>query len=334
MSLIVETAGPAMSVQDLGRPGALGQGRSRGGAADRLGFLDGAVLLGQPPALAALEMAGIGGRFRVDAPIRFALSGAKMRAKLDGAPIEWNASHIALPGMQLEIGAAEDGVYGYLHLGGGLDTQVELGGRGFHRIAGLGALVSAGETLPVGPDEQITAAPMRLPPRPKGSGPLRVMPGPQAHLFSEDVRAAFEATVFKRSARANRQGVRLDHDDAPFSTEGQLTLVSDFICEGDIQMTGDGTPFILLAECQTMGVYPRIGTVIPADIPRVAQAVLGEDLALRFITTDEAAALWQSDEAYQKTRAAAKTPRVRDPREMADLLSYELIDRPDPAVTG
>ncbi|MEO9822975.1 MAG: biotin-dependent carboxyltransferase family protein [Paracoccaceae bacterium] len=333
MSLTVETASPAVSVQDLGRGGALGQGLSRGGAADRLGFIDGAVLLGQSPSLAALEMAGMGGRFTVTAPTRFALSGASMRARLDGTPIEWNASHLALPGMKLEIGAAEDGVYGYLHLGGGLDTGVELGGRGFHRIAGLGTLVAAGDVLPVGPDAHSDTPPMRLPARTKGTAPLRVMPGPQSNLFNDDARANFEATTFVRSARANRQGVRLDHDGAPFATEDQLTLVSDFICEGDIQMTGDGTPFVLLAECQTMGGYPRIGTVIPADIPRISQAVLGEKLRLKFITTSEAESLWQSEDAYQKSRLAAKTPRVRDPREMANLLSYELIDRPDPEVT-
>lgn len=334
MSLIVQSAGPSVSIQDLGREGALGQGLSRGGAADRHGFIDGAVLLGQSSELAALEMAGMGGRFSMDTPTRFALSGATMRATLDGAPLEWNASHLALPGMVLEIGAADDGVYGYLHLGGGLETDVELGGRGFHRIAGLGTLVSAGDTLALGDDKNNDVAPMRLPARAKDTGPLRVMPGPQSDLFSDDVRAIFESTTFERSPRANRQGVRLDHDGAPFSSDGQLTLVSDFICEGDIQMTGDGTPFILLAECQTMGGYPRIGTVIPQDIPRVAQAMLGEALSIRFITTQDAEQLWQSDEAYAKSRQSERSPRVRDPREMADLLSYELVDRPDPEVTG
>ena len=72
--------------------------------------------------------------------------------------------------------------------------------------------------------------------------------------------------------------------------------VSDFITEGDIQMTGDGTPFVLLADCQTMGGYPRIGTVIPADLSRIAQALPGTKLSFRFIELEEAEALWQSDD--------------------------------------
>ena len=331
-ALIVESAGPAVSVQDLGRPGGLGQGLSRGGAADRLGFIDGGVLLGQSTTLAALEMAGMGGRFGFGEPTRFALSGTTMRVTLDGTPIEWNASHLAAPGMRLEIGAADDGVYGYLHVGGGLDTEVELGGRGFHRIAGIGRATQAGDSLPVGPDGRATAAPMRLPARLKGSGPLRVMPGPQSDVFSADARATFEATQFVRSPRANRQGVRLDHDGAPFSTDGQLKLVSDFISEGDIQMTGDGTPYVLLAECQTMGGYPRIGTVVPSDLSRIAQAVSGEALQFCFISMAEAESSWQSDDTYLKSRKAKMAPRVRDPREMTDLLSYELVDRPGPEV--
>lgn len=332
-SLIVKSAGPTVSVQDLGRLGGLGLGLSRGGAADKLGLIDGAVLLGQSRELAAIEMAGFGGRFAFTHTTRFALSGTAMRATLDGAAVEWNASHIAQAGMELDIGAAHNGVYGYLHVGGGLDTPLELGGRGFHQIAGLGTLITAEDTLPLGDDAGMGKAPMRLPTRSSGAGRIRVMPGPQSDLFNQAARDAFEAATFLRSPRANRQGVRLDHDGAPFATDGQLTLVSDFISEGDIQMTGDGTPYVLLAECQTMGGYPRIGTVIPLDLGRIAQASLGAHLTFEFISTQEAERLWQSESAYEKARASGLAPRVRDPHEMTDLLTYELIDRPGPEIT-
>lgn len=79
------------------------------------------------------------------------------------------------------------------------------------------------------------------------------MPGPQTGLFAPGMLKAFGEAVFVRSPRANRQGVRLDHDDAPFATRAQLGHASDFIAEGDVQMAGDGTPYVLLADCQTMG---------------------------------------------------------------------------------
>ncbi|MEZ5771832.1 MAG: carboxyltransferase domain-containing protein [Defluviimonas denitrificans] len=46
-ALLIHRAGPAMTVQDLGRPGYLARGLSRGGAADRLALRQGAALLGQ-----------------------------------------------------------------------------------------------------------------------------------------------------------------------------------------------------------------------------------------------------------------------------------------------
>ncbi|MEQ9040674.1 MAG: biotin-dependent carboxyltransferase family protein [Silicimonas sp.] len=326
--LIIDRAGPGLGVQDLGRPHGIGLGLSRGGAADRHGFLMGAALLGNPPGAAALEMTVGGGRFRVDAPVRIALTGAHLRATINGSPLEDHATYRMNPGDTLDIGPAENGVYGYLHVSGGLLTDEELGGRGRHRIAGLGPDLADGDRLPLGDDPEPDARPLRLAPETPGAQPIRVIPGPQTALFPQDARDRFESTTFTRSPRGNRQGVRMDQDGAPFATEAQLGQVSDFISEGDIQMTGDGTPFVLLTECQTMGGYPRIGTVIPADLPRIAQALPGAKIRFRFVSFDQAEPTWTSDEDLYRAFRSRCTPRVRDPREMADLLSYELIDRP------
>lgn len=334
MSVVLDKLGPQVTVQDAGRLGGLGLGLSRGGAADRHGYLVGCALLDQPIGTAAIEMAGFGGQVRFDHPTRFALSGAPMRAALDGAALDWNASHLAKPGQVLTIGAALSGVYGYLSLGGGIASDPVLGGRGYHGIAGLGRVLADGDELPLGADEASQTQALRYVPATPGNAPIRVMPGPQTAEFSDDMQAQFQATTFRRSPRANRQGVRLDHDGAPFSTGGQLSRVSDFIAEGDVQMTGDGTPYVLLADCQTMGGYPRIGTVLPEDVPRIAQAMPGADIRFELITLAEAEALWRSDEARLQAIKAKLEPRTRNPREMADLLSYELIDRPDKDVTG
>ena len=331
--LVVEQVGPAASVQDLGRPGWLRAGLSRGGAADRTAFIEGLALLDLPLGTAGIELAERGGRFRFEAPTRFALTGAMMRATLDGERLDVGASHFASAGAALDVGAAECGVYAYLHVAGGIATPVVSGGRGFHGIGGLGRLLRAGDVVPVAPDPAPDTPPKRLERR-AGTGPVRLMPGPQTGLFSHDMLKAFEEAVFVRNPRANRQGVRLDHDGAPFSTREQLNHVSDFIAEGDVQMTGGGTPCVLLAECQTMGGYPRIGTVLPADLPRVAQVRAGEELRFRFVTVDEAEAAWQSDEEILASLKRARTPRTRDARNVADLLTYDLIGRPPKEVAG
>ena len=120
-------------------------------------------------------------------------------------------------------------------------------------------------------------------------------------------------------------GVRFVPEGAAFATDAGLSILSEVVVPGDIQVTGDGTPFVLLSECQTTGGYPRIGTVIAADLPRVAQAPAGATLRFEFLTVEAGA------EAETKERRRVATLRnrlrhlVRDPARMFDLLSYEFI---------
>ncbi|GAA6201777.1 urea amidolyase [Aquicoccus sp. SU-CL01552] len=323
--LLVHQAGPACTVQDLGRPGFLGQGLSRGGAADRLALAEGAALLGQEPGLAALEIAGFGGVFEAACDLRIALTGAPMAAEIDGARVAWNASHALRAGQRLSLGAVRAGCYGYLHLGGGIATPEVLGARAVHLAAGLGRAVVAGDLLPVGPDRGgETGLCLEVEDRFSG-GVLRVVEGMQTPLFAPQVRARFEATGFTRGARANRMGVALDCPGAGFAAEGQLAILSEVIVPGDIQMTGDGRPFVLLPECQTTGGYPRIGTVIPCDLPRVAQAPAGAPLRFRFVSRAVALEAEARQARHLAELPRAPRPLVRHPGDIPDLLGYQLI---------
>lgn len=325
-ALIVEAAGPGLTVQDLGRTGHLAQGLSRGGAADRLAMAEGAALLGQDDGLAALEMAGLGGRFVAASDLCIALTGAPMRATLAGRPLVWNASHAVRAGERLVIGAAEAGVYGYLHVGGGLATALRLGSRSVHLTAGLGRPVAAGDRLPVGPEAAAGCGAMVLAVADRfHGGVVRILPGAQTDRFSAADRLRLEAAAFRRDARGNRQGVRLIHDGAAFAAAGQLSLLSEIIEPGDVQMTGDGAPYVLLPECQTMGGYPRIGSVLPEDLPIVAQAEPGAVLRFRFVTLEAALAGLVPAEEVRRRLVAALRPMRRDPAGIADLLACQLI---------
>lgn len=324
-ALQVVQAGPAMSVQDLGRPGSLSEGLSRGGAMDRLALYEGAALLGQEPGCAALEMAAMGGRFRARGDLRIALTGAPMRAAIDGTPVAWNASHALPDGSELEIGAAEAGVYGYLHLGGGIATDPLMGARSAHLTAGIGGLVAAGTDLALGEDgggpvdRMLDVAPRC------GGGVLRVVDGPQTHRFGPDTIERFTETAFRRDARGNRQGVRLAHKGAGFAPEGARSILSDVVVPGDIQVTGDGSPYVLMAECQTTGGYPRIGTVLPCDLPLVAQAAPGDVLRFRFVSAEEGLAVERAARRALSDMPRAVRARLRDPAELGDLLGHQLI---------
>ena len=318
-------AGPAMTVQDLGRHGYLAYGLTRGGAADMLALHEGAALLGQEAGCAAIEMVGMGGTFEADGDTAIALTGAQMTATIDGAPVVWNASHALPSGAKLAIGGAQSGTYGYLHVAGGFDIPEVMGARSSHLTAGVGALLQTGDELPVGSVGFERSGDFISPDNRLAGGEIRIVASVQTQQFSDETLARFEETAFQRDPRGNRQGVRMASEGEGFFAEGGLSIVSEVISEGDIQITGDGAPYVLMCECQTTGGYPRIGTVIPADLPRVAQAPVGAPLTFRFVTLDAAREIERKHMAAIKALPGQVQPLVRDLNNIQDLLSYQLV---------
>ena len=169
--------GPGLTVQDLGRPGLAAVGVSQGGAADPLALYEAAALLGLPAPGACLELAGTSARLRLSQDHRVALTGAPREASCDGRTLRWNASHTLPSGAEIEIGAAGPGVYAYLSFAGGIATEPELGGRGAHLACGIGGMLGAGASLPLGPDPAPGAGALALPsPDRFAGGVVRLIP--------------------------------------------------------------------------------------------------------------------------------------------------------------
>lgn len=317
-------AGPGITLQDSGRAGYLAQGLSRGGAADRLALAEGAVLLGQTTDHAAVEIAGSFLSLTATAPVRIALTGAPMRATCDGQSLAWHASHLLPAGVQLDL-AGSAGGYSYVHFGGGIAAEQVLGAGSAHLAAGIGRMLATGDDLSVN-DDQATSTGLTLTPSERfDGGALRMVATPQTGLFDPSELARFTATTFRKDARGNRMGQRLVSDGACFGMKSGLTILSETIVPGDIQITGDGTPFVLLAECQTTGGYPRIGTILPCDLPRLAQAPAGTALQFSFVSLQDAVTLEQAETIRRVGLRSDLRPLIRDPHHITDLLSYQLI---------
>ncbi|MEL6102442.1 MAG: biotin-dependent carboxyltransferase family protein [Pseudomonadota bacterium] len=323
--LIVKQIGPGASLQDLGRPGHLAHGLTRGGAMDSRALFEGAALLGQPANNAAIEFAGIGGIFEAEADTRIALTGASMQAECDGSTLAWHASHTLAAGQLLKIGPAASGIYGYLHVDGGFESDTVLGSRSTHSSAGIGRPIGAGDRLELGQSRDGRSG-YRIKAQSRfAGGAIRIVPSVQTGSFPNETLNRFLSTRFVKHRQASRQAARLDFEGAGFSDPQQLSVVSEIIVPGDIQVTGDGTPFVLLAECQTTGGYPRIGTVIPSDLPIIAQAQPGSPLTFELIGISHAAEI----ERRARKEIADLNNKiellVRDPADIADLLGYQLV---------
>lgn len=317
--MIVEVlkAGPGVTIQDEGRSGLIAQGLSRGGAVDRLALLETEALLKRR--VSVLELAGAGISLRIGQACRVALTGAQRKASADGNSLRWNATHNLAAGTVLDVAAGHG--YAYVALDADLDTPEVIGSHSAHMKGGIGSHLEPCElhftNARTGTSDLLDVADRT------DGGTVRFMAGPQTEAFGEAGLVAFAGQTFTKSARSNRQGAGLDGTVALDAS--QLSRVSDFITEGDIQITGNGAPFVLLAECQTIGGYPRIGTVLPCDIPIVAQAKPGAELRFELVSTEEVEALWQSDTQQVAALRNRISPLLRDPATMHDLLSYQLV---------
>ncbi|MCB1335728.1 MAG: biotin-dependent carboxyltransferase family protein [Roseivivax sp.] len=330
-ALHVLACGPGLTVQDGGRPGRMAEGLSQGGALDRLALAEGAALLNQPPRTAALEMMLAGASFRAQGALRLAVTGATMTLTVDGVTLPGYTAHAVPDGATIVLGPARAGCAGYLHVDGGIDTAPLLGSRSVHTAAGLGAALAPGDVLPLGPAVPGPVDVMLRPDNRLGGGTLRVLPTYQSALFPAEEHERFAQTDFQRDPRGNRQGLRMTPSGAGFGSAAGLTVLSDVIVPGDVQVTGDGAPYVLMADCQTTGGYPRIATVLPCDMPRAAQAAPGATLRFAFVTLEQAVAAELAFRRHMASLPRQVTPRLRAPHDIADLLGYQLISG---AVTG
>ena len=277
-----------VTVQDGGRPGYRHLGVPLSGALDPEWLAIANALVGNPASCAGLEMRLLGPRLRATAPLTLALAGASSAQIEDAAGERRHAaawcSHALARGETLIVGRLHEGV-AYLAFAGGLDVPEVLGSRSTYVRAGIGGLdgraVQAGDCLSIGrggADKLPTSLRLPQPPR-SPDGPLRVVPGPQAEYFTGAAWRRLLNDEFIIGREADRMGLRLDGPRLEHARGADI--VSDAVTPGAIQVPGDGRPIILLADCQTVGGYPKIATVIGADLPRLGRARPGQ--ALRFV---------------------------------------------------
>ncbi len=292
--------GPMCTVQDLGRPGFRHLGVPLSGAADgfRLRLLN--RLLGNPDGAAGLEFRLKGPIVTaVDAPLRVAVAGDApadlSRRTADGveriAIAPWRTITLE-PGEFLDSGTLGSLATGYLGVAGGIDVAPVMGSRSTYARAGFGGFrgrpLKAGDPVPAG--GAVPDGGERLLPRPPGieSGPLRVLFGPQDDHFSAESLDRFLSAPFTVSDRTDRMGARLDGAPLVHRPDKGPDILSDGLIPGAIQVPGDGRPIILGVDCQTLGGYAKIATVIAADLWRVGQLRPGDPV--RFATVTEAEA--------------------------------------------
>lgn len=293
-TLLVTRAGPLATIQDSGRFGMLAHGISASGPMDRSAYAEAGKVLGSASA-GAIEITTAGLDLVVEGgSCRIGFAGGAFTARHNGEPVAWPGQCTLTTGDTFSVKPGPSGNYGYLRFDNAIDVPAVMGSIATNSRAKLGGLqgraLVAGDRLHLigGRAPESLAAPTA-----PADGPIRFIWGLHADLFAEP-RARFVAASFTISARLDRMGVRLDDPQGVFADAPMLSLVSDAVVPGDIQILGDGTPIVLMRDHQPTGGYPRIATIIAADLDRFAQLRPGTPVAFAPIAVEHAHHLLRS----------------------------------------
>lgn len=343
MSAALKVLRPGLfdTIQDRGRIGFMALGMPTAGAMDRIGLTLANALAGNPKDAAGLEIGVMGPDLLVEADsVRVALVGPLSPSLIEAPdatpkPLESNRSHLLKRGQVLKVGMIEGSSTAYLAVAGGFALPPFMHSLSTYARAGVGGLkgrkLAADDLLPLklehapAGDERKLAGPFDY-----GSGPIRIVWGPQDDHFSEAGRKTFVSSEYRVSKEADRMGIRFEGptiEHAKPGDKGGADIISDGIGPGAIQVPGAGLPIVLLADRQTVGGYTKIATVASVDLPRLGRLLPGQSVHFQAIDVAEAEKL-RRDQEQRLSRAIAdfQTARPAGGIDLARLYEVNLID--------
>jgi antagonist of KipI len=298
-SLIILRPGMLTTVQDLGRWGHQGRGVPVAGPMDPYSHVLANRLVGNPPSAASLEITLIGPDMTSNVDVICAIAGADFTVMIDADVAPMHRAFTLKAGARLRFGDRMAGARASLAVRGGIAVEALLGSRSTSLVGRMGPFdgrsLRAGDVLPIGPADGPGVSALgsdigeAMPlPLPVGGAKLRVVPGPQEHLFASAAYDTLFASRFVVTPASNRMGYRLD--GPRLAQAGKSDILSDATPLGAIQVPGSGHPILLMADRQTTGGYPKIATVISADIPIAGQLAPGDWIEFAPCTRDAAVA--------------------------------------------
>jgi antagonist of KipI len=268
------------------------------------------ALVGNTRTAAALEVTLLGPELEFEDERMLAISGAEFDVAVDGKPVPLNAPFVVSSGSRLRFGVRQHGARAYVAISGGIATPPVLGSRATHVIGAMGGLdgrpLRAGDGLPLGQTTRTQAtahATTRIVPLPDRHARVRVMAGPQAEYFAADALDVLQSAPYTIGPQSDRMGFRLE--GPRLSHARGADIISDATPLGVLQVPASGQPIVLMADRQTTGGYPKIATVISADIAIAGQLGPGDRISFVACSAAEAmAALIAQERALMAVESA------------------------------
>jgi antagonist of KipI len=284
------------TIQDAGRWGHQANGIPVAGPMDEYSHALASRLVGNRPSAAALEVTLIGPELEANADLVCAVAGAEFTLSIDGVPLPGHRPFTLRRGARLRFGERTAGARATFAVQGGIAVDPVFGSRATSVISQMGPFggraLKAGDVLPIGSepaasDPSVQNAGHVVPlPLPEGGATLRVIVGPQEQMFTRSAFRTLFGSPYLITTNSNRMGYRLE--GPKLAHRDRSDILSDATPFGTIQVPASGQPILLMADRQTTGGYPKIATVIGADLPLAGQLAPGDWIEFRPCTREQA----------------------------------------------
>jgi allophanate hydrolase subunit 2 len=239
-------------------------GITPGGVMDQFAFDCGNALLGNPENAPALEIL-VPPVLIAKKRLYFSIMGApfidpRLKVNASSTFLEHGIVHVANPEAEFHFGSRKSGLRSYLCFRTARDNVLDK--------SMVGRKMGEPEETRSWSDSE---------------GLVRVIEGPEFQFLKN--RDDFFITSWSVSKDTSDMGMRLE---SPVTLTVELkNMISEAVTNGTVQVTPAG-PIVLLKYRQTVGGYPRVFSVISADVDLLAQYVPGQKIRFRKISIEEA----------------------------------------------
>lgn len=299
-SVTIVRPGLLTTIQDRGRWGWQSSGVPVAGPMDPRAHRLANALVGNTRDAATFEVTLLGPEIEFDDDRAVAVAGAEFALTLDGCSVDTHAVFFVGKGSRLKFGPRSRGARAYLAIGGGLAVPPVFGSRATHLVSAMGGFegraLAAGDRIPLGdPVTRVSKgdsatrflrdAAGTLPGR---HARVRVLAGPQHDRFVDDALDTLQSAPYAIGKDSNRMGFRLQ--GPALRHRAGADIISDATPLGVLQVPASEQPVLLMADRQTAGGYPKIATVISADIGVAGQLAPGDSVTFAVCSRAEAIA--------------------------------------------
>lgn len=339
MSIRILRPGLLTTIQDKGRFGFQQQGVIVSGAMDAFALRVANLLVGNAQDEAALEVTLMGPEMRFETDMLISICGGDLSPSVDGHPVPlWRPVYVR-SGSTMEFGACKTGARAYMSVAGGFDVPKVMRSRSTYLRAGIGGFegraLQGGDMLRAGiPSVHAAQYLTRLAGRKEARSfhaadwfvrgdvlpayaknpVIRVIRGRQFDRFAGESQERFLNSGFQVTSQSDRMGYRLKGPILQLKDSEEGEMLSEAVSFGTVQVPSDGNPIVLMADCQTIGGYPKIAQVATVDLPVLAQVKPGETIKFAEISMQEAERLYFEREMEMIMVSKAISLRLKEGR--------------------